>query len=205
MHKLTLLLACGLLALSARASVALSLDPKGVAIEAGVAGRVVIPSPDYTAGGQTVKPVWTPSANGASGVIKYENGFAVTVAIDSAAGTITYDYSTSSVVPSAMLRFTTILPSSLTSGGRYSMDKGSPLVEFPFEFVDQHLVRGEATDVSFVALGGEGFSVSAPVCWQAVQDNRKWNWNVFAWVYLYDLNKVPSRRAFSFTISAVKP
>jgi len=205
MKKLLLLLACGLAVLaSARAGVSLSLDPKGVAIEAGTAGRFVVPAPDHTGGGQTLKPVWTPSDDGKTGRITYENGFEVRVTIDSVSGTITYDYADASFAPGSALRFMTLIPISFNEGGRYSVDK-APLVEFPVDFVDQLLVRGEATRVDIVGPLGEGFSVDAPACWQAIQDNRKWGWKAFAWVYLYDLNKVPSRRAFTFKISAIKP
>lgn len=204
MKTLLLLAACGLFALTGKASITLALDPKGVAIVAGSAGRIVVPSPEYSVGGQTLKPVWTPSAEGASGVVKYDNGFELAVKVDSSAGTITYDYTAATIVAGAMLRFTTILPTTFNDAGRYSLDR-APLVEFPPAFIDQHLVRGESTHVTFVAPTGDGFSVEAPVCWQAVQDNRKWNWNVFAWVYLYDLNKVPSRRAFTFKVTPGTP
>jgi hypothetical protein len=176
-----------------------SLDAKGVAFE--MAGeRFVIPAPEHVLGGQTQKPVWQRGEDGKSGLVKYEGGFELQVAVDVAAGTITYDYSTSNVSPGVMLRFMTIIPIGYSQGGRYSLD-GGPLGEFPVDLGDQLLVRGESTRVNIVSPGGAGFTIEAPVCWQAVQDNRKWNWNAFAWIYLYDLNKVPARRSFSFKIS----
>ncbi len=207
MKALLLLLACAFTSLAAQAAgapaVKFSLDAKGVAFE--TAGeRFVIPAPDYSVGNQTQKPVWQRGEDGKSGVARYESGFELRVAVDAAAGTITYDYSTSNVTPGVMLRFMTLIPLGFNQGGRYSLD-GGPFGEFPPDLVDQLLVRGEATRVDIVAPSGSGFSVEAPLCWQAVQDNRKWNWNAFAWVYVYDLNKVPARRAFTFKISAIKP
>lgn len=185
-----------------RASPGLVLEKGGVAIDTGSAGRFLLRAPEYASGQKALKSSCAVQPDGAA-TITYPNGFVLRVAVSAPSGEVRFSFDDPAPAGDS-LKFLLILPISFNQGGRYAM-AGDPFADFPSAFAAQLLVHGEAQGVALLAPGGAGFSIATPEGWQAVQDNRKWKWEAFAWTYNYDFNKVPGRREFTFKISSIEP
>ena len=204
------LLSLLLLALAAAVQAApapLSIDPKGIAINAGPAGRFILQNPVLVLpDGQELKPKWTALPEGGGGTLRYEG--APDIAVTVANGAVTYKH-TLGPGEAKLLKFVTIIPLSFNQGGKYIIDDMPP-VDIPQDKNSQFLQHGESERFGLVSPSGAGLVFEVPVSWQGLQDNRTWNWDVYAWMYNYDFAKAADSRELTISIetlpaSAAKP
>lgn len=80
------------------------------------------------------------------------------------------------------LRLACLLDFGLTDGGRWSCDHTAP-APFPLQKpAKPHLYQGNSPRFRLFSADGNGLELSLPVgTYQQLQDNREWNWKIFAW------------------------
>ncbi len=198
LHRLLLL--CLLPCCALAASVKIQLAERGAVIEAGEVGRFTVPPPVLVLADKTEhKPVLSAAERGRTRAT-YPNGFVLEIA--AAAGAIEYSF-VSLPDGASQLRFTTLLPINLNQGGRFTLGGGQP-VEFPVAKDKQIIHAGDAQRLEIIHPLGEGVAITTPGAYQQIQDNRTWNWNVFAWNYFYDLRRHAGKNSFAFRLDPVK-
>ncbi len=194
-----LLLALTICTTSPLAAQQLALTKSGVAIDAGQLGTITLPAPTLdTADKQELKPIYT--LDGGEARASYANGFNIRIAVDTAGHTITYRFDQ----PPAgvtVIKFASLLPISLNQGGRYAL--GSTTGEFPASLSGQFLAHGDADHIDILHPLGNGLRINTPAAYQQLQDNRTWQWSVFAWVYRFDLQRYHDARSITFHVSSI--
>lgn len=176
----------------------LTLSAEGVVINAGAIGQFVVPAPSLeTSDKQELKPSLTLSSE-SDALATYANGFVVKIAINAAEKTIRYSFAQPPANASS-LKLTTLLPINLNQGGTFTLGKTSGT--FPQTKSGQFLAHGEADRFDLVHPLGEGLRFSTPGAYQQLQDNRTWDWNVFAWIYRHDLKRYAGKTAFTLRLS----
>jgi hypothetical protein len=179
----------------------LASGDKGITIDAGPAGTYTLEAPELTTtDGKKEKPVWESGEKG--GEAKYANGAIVEMTITGKEEILVAfkDLPESS----KSLMFSMLIPINLNNGGTVSAEGKAP-VSLPEEVGEQHVITGTTIGTFKLAdASGAGFSLSMPTNWYTVQDNRKWNWNTFAFQGLYDLNAKPEEREFTVTVKDLK-
>lgn len=172
----------------------------GVIIEGTSAGKVVLPAPkllmsqeDYT--GQ--KP--TTKVEGDTLIASYENG--AEFRMQASGSTITCEMSN---VPADAkgFRFEMEVPLSNNKGGKYSFN-GKSLVDIPVDLGEQFLQQGTANQFTLIGPNGDGLTVKTPESWQALQDNRKFNWAIYQYIFIYDFKKL-GKKNFDFDFAPAK-
>lgn len=201
-RPLTLLLAlCVAVSLTAQ-TVKLSITERGVVVNAGAIGNLTVGPPSIALpGNQDLKPTFTPDGSGGARAT-YPDGSVLRVAVSERDGTITWHLDQ---VPAdaVAIKLSTHLPINLNRGGRFVL--GDKTGEFPASLGDQFLAHGDAGRLDVIHPLGEGLRFATPTVYQQLQDNRKWNWNVFAWIYRYDLRRHPGADSFQFKLSLLAP
>lgn len=181
--------------------IVVSPDRDGVAIEAVGAGRFVLAAPvlsmheeDYE--GQ--KPQL--ALEGDVLTARYECGAELTIRVNSEEATADYEFSG---VPKTAkgFRFQMLIPLSFNEGGRFAFGDKPP-AKIPAAQKEQFLEQGIASRFTIVNGQGAGFTLTAPENWQGLQDNRVFNWQTYAWLYLYDFKKYSGRNDFSMRFQA---
>ena len=192
---------CAALPLSAQ-DIKLSLSDKGPVVTAGALGSYELPPPTVdTVDKKELKPTY--ALDGAGGAqATYSNGFVLKIAISNATKTVTYSFD-APPENGATLKFITMFPINLNQGGKFAL--GSATGEFPSALVGQIIAQGDTNHLDIIHPLGEGIRFSMPAAYQQLQDNRKWGWNVFAWVYRYDLKRYAGKKSLTFKISSVAP
>ncbi|MDF3058282.1 MAG: hypothetical protein K0R17_2497 [Rariglobus sp.] len=197
---LLLLGLCAVLPLPAQ-TIKLSLNNKGVVVDAGALGKIVVPPPEIATPDEkkVIKPTYTLDGSGGA-LATYPDGFVIRIAVSDASKTITYAYDR---IPegAASFKFSTLLPINLNQGGRFVL--GDKQGEFPVTLGDAFFARGDTGQVDIIYPLGAGIRFSTPTSFQQLQDNRTWNWNVFVWVYYRDLKRYNHETSFTFTVSPV--
>lgn len=178
----------------------LSVVPKGVEIDAGSTGRFVLEPPDLNLdGGSREKPVFEVVSE-TEGLAKYPGGASVKYQINGAE--IACEFSAPDGAKSLM--FQMLIPIAFSQGGKYAFGGGDPQ-EFPAELSNQFAgTAGGREEFTVVDALGDGFSVQAPANWQALQDNRKFGWQTFAYQFLYDLKANAGKTTFVITVAPAK-
>lgn len=202
------LLALLALALSAAASVRaqdikLSINAKGVAVDAGPSGHVTLGAPVLSGNdGKDRKPVLTPAADGLTAKAVYPDGFVIDISVSAQDGSIRYDFPASQA-DAKSVKINASLPLSDFAGGTFATNGGQPQ-PFPAEAGKQLVSQGAFTrmDVTPAAAGGLSFAI--PASYQQLQDNRVWGTKSFSWIYHYDLLRYPNSTGFSLKVSALK-
>ncbi len=188
---------CATLSLPAQ-GLKLSLSEKGAVVNAGALGSFTVPPPSIdTADKKELKPTYALDASGGAQAT-YPNGFVLKIAVSNADKSITYSFDAAPENATA-LKFHTLFPINLNQGGRFAL--GNKSGEFPATKAGQFLADGDASHLDIIHPLGEGIRFSTPAVYQQLQDNRTWGWNVFAWVYRYDLKRYPGKTSFSFKVS----
>jgi hypothetical protein len=179
------------------------LSPNGVAIEAGAIGSFNLSAPLLeTTDQKELKPAWTVADDGQSARAAYANGLILRVSLSLDRDLVRYDWDPSPGNAN-LLKFTTLLPINLNQGGRFAL--GSSTGEFPVTQSGQFLAHGQADRLDIIHPLGDGLRISTPQAYQQLQDNRTWNWSVFAWIYRYEFARYPDKTSFAFRISDLAP
>jgi len=197
-----LTLSLGLLTPLHSQEIKLTLSDAGAVVNAGTLGDFTVPAPVLvTADQKELKPT---SALDTDGEIRatYANGFALKITASAAKGTLTYSFDS---LPAGItsLKFSTLFPINLNQGGRFAL--GDKTGEFPAAKAGQFLAHGDAERLDIIHALGEGIRIATPGAYQQLQDNRTWNWNVFAWIYRYDIKRHGGQKQFTFTLSRLAP
>ncbi len=203
MKTLLALLALAFTASLAAQSVKLSADTKGVIVDGGTAGRIVLTPPALTGSDKkTRKPVFTPAADGATATATFPDGFVIKVALSPKDGTISYSFDQ---VPAdaASIVVNATLPVSYNEGGSFATG-GGEAKSFPGEPGKQLFAQGSFDQIDLVKSTGEALSLTMPASYQQLQDNRIWGTQSFSWIYHYDLLRYPNETRFTISVAAVK-
>lgn len=198
-----------LLPLAALTALCLSLTPagaddlplavmaKGVEIESGSLGKFVLEPPALVLeGGKSEKPVFE-ALSETEGVARYSGGGECKFRV--ADGEIHCEYS--GLESGKALRFQMLVPIRLNQGGKFAFGPGD-WKEFPVEHSGQFVgTAGGSEPFALVDAGGEGFSLQTKANWQALQDNRQFNWATFAYQFLYDLKANAEKSSFAITVA----
>lgn len=184
-------------------SLKLSADTRGVTVDGGAAGHLVLSAPII--GGSDKKdrkPVFTPAADGVSATAVYPDGLILKISLSAKNGTITY---TLDHVPAdaASLKITAALPVSYNDGGTYTTN-GGEAKSFPGEPGKQLFAQGAFNQLDLVTGTGEGLSLTMPASYQQLQDNRVWGTQSFSWIYHYDFLRYPNETSFTISVAMVK-
>jgi hypothetical protein len=201
LRSLTLLLWAGLctaLPLTAATPLTFAVSNKGMHIRAGELGELILPAPALTTSKDDHKgqsPAVTVE-NATTLLARYPSGSTLRISINN--DEITYSYA--DMPPEAIaLRFTTRLPINLNRGGRYVL--GDKSGEFPAAFSNQNIASATASQLDIIHPLGQGLHISTPESYHLLQDNRAWNWNIFAWIYVHNLSARRPSHQFSFKVS----
>lgn len=185
-------------------SIQLSADAKGITVDGGTAGRLVLSAPVISGSDKKDrKPVFTPAADGSSATAVYADGLTLKITLSSKNGTITYAFDH---VPTdaASLKISTLLPLSYNLGGTY-VANGGEAKSFPGEPGKQLFAQGSFNQLDLITGTGEGLSFTTPASYQQLQDNRVWNTQSFSWIYHYDFLRYPNETSFTISVAMVKP
>lgn len=203
MKSLIALLALAFTSSLAAQAVKLSLDAKGVIVDGGPHGHIVLGAPALVgADKKPRKPVFAVAEDGKSATATYADGFVITLAPSSAEGTVLYSFDHKPEDASSIV-ITAILPLSYNNGGTFATNGGAPQ-PFPGEPGKQLFAQGAFTQITFTTGTGEGLSFTTPASYQQMQDPRAWSLNYFQWVYHYDLNRYPNATSFTLKVAPTK-
>jgi len=203
MKSLLVSLALAFTASLSAQSLKLTADSKGIVIDGGTHGLIVLGAPALT--GSDKKPrkaTFAPSTDGTSATATYADGTVVTVVPSSADGTVRYSFD---AVPAdtVSLVITASLPLGYTGGGTFSAN-GGEAKPFPAEPGKQLFAQGAFTKIDFYSGTGEGLSFTVPASYQQLQDPRAWGIPHFQWIYHYDFLRYPNATSFTLKVAAVK-
>lgn len=198
-----LLVVLGALVAPCAQAIQLQLSERGAVVEAGALGTITLAPPTIeVAGKKELKPTYVLDDQGRAGAT-YENGFVLRIAVSEADKTVTYDFDAAAARDVNSIKFTTMFPIHLNKGGRFAL--GDMTGEFPVSKGGQFLAHGQADHLDVIHPLGEGVRIATPGAYQQLQDNRLWEWSVFAWIYRYDLKRYPGKTRFVFKISELAP
>lgn len=203
MKSLLVALALAFTASLSAQSLKLTADAKGIVIDGGTHGRIVLGAPTLTGSDKkNRKATFAPSADGTSATATYPDGTVVTIVPSSADGTILYSFD---AVPADTITMvvTAALPLGYNTGGTFSAN-GSEAKPFPSEPGKQLFAQGAFTKIDFYGATGEGLSFSVPASYQQLQDPRAWGIPHFQWIYHYDFLRYPNATSFTLKVAAVK-
>lgn len=175
-------LVCGLAAGPGRAA-NLSCSGDGVVIEAGTFGTFTLTWPQLEPdGGNRLKPVEQNPA-GKQATLKYAGGAEVQVTIADD-GTITYAFRN----PPANLksyRMDMLIDFSFHAGGKFTIGDGDARPFPAAKPATPFLYQGNATTFKLTNFEDRSLFFTAPAySFQQLQDNREWNWSIFAWMFI---------------------
>jgi hypothetical protein len=201
MKTLLILLALAFTASLSAQSLKLSADAKGVIVDGGAAGRIVLSPPTISGMDKKPrKPVFKPSADGASATATFADGFEIKVVLSSEAGTITYNYTPP--VDGVAIVLNASLPVSYNEGGSYAVNRGEAK-PFPGEPGKQLFAQGAYSQLDLVTGTGDGLSFTMPVSYQQLQDNRIWGTETFSWIYHFDVARYPNETSFAINVDVM--
>ncbi|PTY02938.1 hypothetical protein DB346_07965 [Verrucomicrobia bacterium LW23] len=178
----------------------LSLSEKGIQINAGPAGTFTMQVPglrvndkDYTG----EKPVT--ELTGDTLVAKYPSGAEVKITLDSSTAEISVIGAPASA---KALVFVTMIPIQFNGGGKAAIGKKGQ-VAFPEEKDKQLITDGWGETFTLIDPSGEGYAIAMPGDYQQVQDNRVFNWAVFAHIYNYSFAAQKGKTNFTLRFGGV--
>ena len=165
---------------------------KGIAINAGSLGEFELSYPSFTdAANKPVHKLVEAKAEGASAVLRYEDGGKIEATVD-AKGDVTLVFAT---IPADVKSFTCemLIDISFNKGGLWKM--GSKEGQFPKEKPSNpQLFSDHAEAFTLINAQGRSLTVETPAfAFVQLTDNREWNWPIYAWKcfvpYTPDLKK----------------
>ncbi|HEY9250029.1 MAG TPA: hypothetical protein VIO38_12895 [Rariglobus sp.] len=203
MKSLIVLLALAFTASLSAQTLKLSADSKGVTVDGGVNGLVVLGAPTLTGADKKArKATFAPAADGASATATYADGTVVTIALSPADGVILYSFDQIPADAISMV-ITTAIPLSYIEGGSY-VANGAEAKPFPVEPGKQLFGQGAFKQMDFYTGTGDGLAFTVPATYQQLQDPRAWGYQNLQWIYHYDFLRYPGKTSFTFKVALVK-
>ena len=144
-----------------------------------------------------------PTDNGRNVVVKYDNGAEVRLVKQSETR-----MELSITNPPAGLttfRFEALVPFAMNEGGGYRVNRDT-VVPFPMAKPEKpHLFQGGVSEFTLIAPNSESFRISnLPIgTFLQIQDNREWNWSIFAVMFLAPYNRDHAVVPYEFTFANV--
>jgi hypothetical protein len=185
-------------ALSLQAA-ALSLDETGVKVDQGAMGTFHLDYPVlYGGNSQPVHKKLRADATGKTATVTYEGGASVVVDI-SHLDQINYTFDS---VPDdvKIFRCGMLIDFSFAQGGKWKMGAGAD-TPFPADKpANPHLYQGNTTRMQLTDASGSTIVFRVPdYSYQELNDNRAWNWPIFAWFFAAPYN--PDSRVYTVLTS----
>jgi hypothetical protein len=178
----------------------LSLSAEGAVVSAGALGQFTVPAPSIeTADQKELTPTYELDAGG-NAQATYADGSVLKITMSKIDLAITYTFKILTGNATS-LKFVTLLPINLNQGGRFAL--AGKTGEFPAVKAGQFLSAGDASHFDVIHPLGEGIRFSMPAAYHQLQDNRLWDWNVFAWIYRYDLKRYPGKATFDIKLASL--
>jgi len=164
----------------AAAAITLSVTDKGVKVDEGPSGAFVIEYPMLGNDAHAeVHKLIEKNTDGGKAVLKYEGGGQITVEING--GNIKYTFAS---MPADVTSFTTnsLVSFDYSTGGTWAVDGGAETA-FPKDKPDKpHLFQGTTAKATLKDPQGTKVTFGFPsYTYFELQDNREWNWKIFAW------------------------
>jgi hypothetical protein len=178
----------------------LEAGPKGTVIKAGAMGDFTLEGPILALSDKTDHaPTLVPGTDGVSYTLKYDNGFLLHVLISKELKNVTFAFDK---MPdkAQYLRFSMYVPITFNQGGKVGVDGQTPQA-IPEKSTGQFVENGSNGEFDLLSPFGQGFSIKMPVSWQALQDNRVFNWETYVWDYNYDMQAFPDQSIVVFTFA----
>jgi hypothetical protein len=189
------LLWIGLVGMGAAAHAAsLQATDTGLQVDAGSLGQFTLSYPVLLDEQNNVllKPI-EQRATGAQALVNYGDGGQVEVAIEPD-GTMALQFAG---LPASVrkYRMDMLIDFSFSEGGTWQVGNAAA-VRFPAEKPEKpHLYQGSATTLRLTSFEGRTLSFEVPpYSYQQLQDNREWNWKIFAWFFIAPYNPGASRQ-----------
>ena len=177
---------------------ALKAGPKGAEIKAGAMGDFILEGPILALDDKTEhKPTIVAGTDGLSYTLTYDTGLQLHALISKEQNTVTFSFDK---MPDKgqFLRFSMFVPLTFNQGGKVGVDGNAPTA-IPEKSSGQFVENGSDGEFDLFSPFGQGFSIKMPVSWQALQDNRFFNWDIYVWNYNYELKTYPDQKSVVFT------
>lgn len=183
----------------AASGVKLSLAEGGIVITAGPAGSFTMKYP-LLEGLDPKEPSDRQIHSPTHATLTYATGIKADVRVEGGEVTIAFS---GIAQPIRKMRQEMHVPFTMSQGGRFAIGGDAP-VPFPEEKpASPFLYQGSAGSISFYHPTGPAFTIALPKgCFQQLQDNREWNWSIFAWWYSVPF---PSGKSARFVIRISEP
>jgi hypothetical protein len=160
----------------------------GLLIDAGSMGRFTLSYPTLLGerDDQAFKPIQH-EATGERAVVSYEGGGRIELSVQ-ADGVVLLQLAD---LPASArkLRMDMLIDFSFSEGGSWQIGNTSP-TPFPKEKpAKPHLYQGNETVLRLTNFEGKVLTFEVPsYSYQQLQDNREWNWKIFAWMFIAPLD-----------------
>ena len=183
---------------------ALRLGKKGVEIDGGSMGTFSLPYPkvEAKAAAGRYEAAIEQRVEGGQALLKYAGGVALAVQIE-AGGKIAYRFSGNREAIKGFRVGELLVPFNYADGGTWRIGDGDAK-PFPREKpAKPFLYQGNATSFELASVDGKRIRIELPPwSYQQLQDNREWNWKVFAWWFQSPFNKDKPAHVVTVTIDA---
>lgn len=179
----------------------LRLTQNGIAVEAGSLGAFTVSYPTFynTAKNPVHKRIET-QTQGNSATLRYEDGGRVDLAIGRG-GEVTLRFAS---LPDDVKSFEMemLIDLALSQGGTWKI--GEATGSFPrAKPAKPHLFQGHAATFQLTNARGQSLALRTPdYAFQQLQDNREWNWPIFAWKFIAPYN--PANPQATLTVSVAQ-
>jgi len=171
---------------------------KGIQIDAGGAGKFLLPVPGLLMGEKDYsgeKPVV--ELDGTDNIVaRYPSGAVLRMKVSNGEKTAQCSFEDIPKISRGFM-FQTQIPVKFNSGGRFALGD-SPSEAFPVEKGKQIIRDGYARSFTLIDPAGRGFKVSMPGEYQQVQDNRVFGWPVFMHIYTFNFKTDAGNKTFTF-------
>ena len=174
------------------------LTSKGIAIDLNSGGIFTLTYPKLM-GLKPDKPVSVDNVTSTLTHLKYVDGISAVVKLDQNENVKVDFDNLNDQVKTARLEM--LIPIGMAKGGKFSIGNES-LKPFPSEKqAKPFLYQGNNESLTLTHQTGPGFKLTMPKYgYQQLQDNRHWNWNIFAWWYGVTIPSGQSKFTLDFKI-----
>jgi hypothetical protein len=175
---------------------------KGAQVNAGAMGTFIVEGPILTLEDKTSHvPTVEVNADGSGYTLKYDTGLVIHAVITAKTNTVTFSFDK---IPDngQLLQFKMGVPISFDQGGKVGLS-GNPSKPIPAKSGGQFVIDGSVTEFDLSGAFGGGFSITTPLGWQCLQDNRVFNDESFVWNYNYELKTFPDKTSFDLVFTAL--